>query len=379
MINVTTDQTESEERLDNQDKKEDQERVKIEEMQTQTSQSEATAQEAIAEASEETKTEEIKRKDHRLDLLKERNYYKPFEYPQFFEYYKLQQQAHWLPTEIPMADDLVDFKTKLTAQESNLIIQVLRFFTQGDLEVQNNYNTNLSSVFKKPEVNMMLTAFAGMETIHVWAYSHLNDTLGLPEVEYRAFLDYEAMREKYEYIQNFETNTRKGLAKNLAVFGGFMEGVSLFASFAILMNFPRRGLLKNVGQIISWSIRDESLHSEAICHLFRDFIGENSDLWTDEFKGELYQACRDMVELEDRFIDTCFSLGPVEGLTPEQVKKYIRFIADKRLHNLGLKANYEIEENPLPWLDVMVNAKEHANFFETRATEYSKGAIIDDW
>ena len=328
---------------------------------------------------EEKELEIPEKKDHRQDLLKERAFYKPFEYPQFFEFFKLQQQAHWLPTEIPMADDLVDFKTKLTAQESNLIIQVLRFFTQGDIEVQNNYNTKLSNVFKKPEVNMMLTSFAAMETIHVWAYSHLNDTLGLPEVEYSAFLDYQAMREKYEYIQNFETDTPQGLAKNLAIFGGFMEGVSLFASFAILMNFPRRGLLKNVGQIITWSIRDESLHSEGICALFREYIAENREIWTDDFKKELYQACRDMVELEDNFIDTCFSLGAVEGLKPEDVKLYIRYIADKRLHSLGLKGNYHIKENPLPWLDIMVNAQEHANFFETRATEYSKGAIIDDW
>lgn len=337
----------------------------------------------IEKTATETKKEEVKagketKKKHK-DLLQERQYYKPFEYPEFFEYYKLQQQAHWLPTEVPMADDLVDFKTKLTPQESNLIIQVLRFFTQGDIEVMNNYNTKLVGVFKKPEVTMMLTAFGAMETVHTWAYSHLNDTLGLPEVEYRAFLDYEAMKNKYEYVQNFETDTIPKLAKNLAIFGGFLEGVSLFASFAILMNFPRRGLLKNVGQIISWSIRDESLHSEGICHLFRTLIQENPEIWTDEFKADIYQACRDMVSLEDHFIDTCFSLGAVEGLKPDEVKQYIRYIADRRLGDLGLKANYNVTENPLPWLNMMVNGKEHANFFETRATEYSKGAIIDDW
>jgi ribonucleoside-diphosphate reductase beta chain len=315
----------------------------------------------------------------RRSMLKEREYYKPFEYPQFFEYFKLQQQAHWLPTEVPMADDLVDFKSKLTAQESNLIIQVLRFFTQGDMEVQNNYNTKLVQIFPKPEITMMLTAFAAMETVHVWAYSHLNDTLGLPEVEYKAFREYEAMKNKYEYLQQFSTKTPKGIAKNLATFGGFMEGVSLFASFAILMNFPRRGLLKNVGQIITWSIRDESLHSEGICALFREFIKENPSIWTEEFKNELYKACDDMLKLEDNFIDTCFTLGPVEGLKPEEVKLHIRYVANKRLKDLNLEPQYEIQENPLPWLNLMVNGKEHANFFETRATEYAKGVIVDDW
>ena len=313
------------------------------------------------------------------ELTSPREYYKPFEYPQFFEYFKLQQQAHWLPTEVPMADDLVDFKTKLTAQESNLIIQVLRFFTQGDIEVQNNYNTSLIPFIPKPEITMMLTAFAAMETVHVWAYSHLNDTLGLPEVEYRAFKEYEAMKNKYEYLQDIKATNKKELAKNLAIFGGFMEGISLFGSFAILMNFPRRGLLKNVGQIITWSIRDESLHSEGVCALFRQLIKENPELWTQEFQEELYAACDEMLKLEDHFVDTCFTLGPVEGLTPSQVKDYLRYIANKRLGDLNLEAKYDIKDNPLPWMNLMVNGKEHANFFETRATEYAKGAILDDW
>lgn len=315
-------------------------------------------------------------------IFEERVYYKPFEYPQFFEYFKLQQQAHWLPTEVPMADDITDFKAKLTDAEKNLIIQVLRFFTQGDIEVQNNYNNNLLKYFKKPEIIMMLNSFAAMENIHVWAYSHLNETLGLPESEYSAFLDYKSMRDKYEYIQNFgvlDGNDIAGLAKNLAVFGGFMEGVSLFGSFAILMNFPRLGKLKNVGQIVTWSIRDESLHSEGICALYREITKEHPEIVTDEFVKGIMQACDDMVLLEDKFIDTCFELGPVEGIKPEEVKNYIRYIANRRLETLNLEPLYPISENPLPWLNLMVNGKEHANFFEARATEYSKGAIIDDW
>ena len=318
-----------------------------------------------------------------MSLLETRHFYKPFQYPWAFEYMKSQHQAHWLPTEIPMADDIMDFNSKLNDKEKNLIIQVLRFFTQGDIEVQNNYMTRLSSVFVLPEVASMLASFASIETIHVWAYSYLNDSLKFPESEYSAFMEIEAMRNKYEFLQQFKVSTQAEIAKTLAVFGGFMEGVQLFGSFAILMNFPRRNLLKNVGQIISWSIRDESLHSKAICHLFRQFIQEHPHLWRGEkgreFKKELYDICRTMVDLEDKFIDKCFEMGAVEGLQADQVKQYIRYIADVRLCDLGLKPNYNIETNPLPWLDIMVNAKEHANFFEAKPTEYSKGAIIDDW
>ncbi len=311
-------------------------------------------------------------------MLTTRKVYKPFEYPQYFDYFTKQNQAHWMPTEVPMESDIIDYKNNLSPQETSLIINILRFFTQGDLEVNNNYNSRLIPMFPKPEIKMMLTAFAQMEGIHVWAYSYLNDSLGLPEKEYSAFLEFEAMRKKYDYIQSFDVHSVEDLAVNLAVFGGFMEGVSLFSSFAILMNFPRLGKMKGVGQIVTWSIRDETLHSAGVCQLFRDLVSENKHIWTTELQQTLYSACQDMVNLEDAFIDTCFSMGDVPGIKPEQVKQYIRYIADRRLNDLGLDPLYNVS-NSLPWLDIMVNAKEHTNFFENRATEYSKGAIIDDW
>lgn len=277
-----------------------------------------------------------------------------------------------------MESDISDFRFKMSEEERNLVIQILRFFTQGDLEVNNNYNSHLIPAFPKPEIKMMLSAFAAMESVHVWAYSYLNDSLGLPEKEYSAFLEFEAMREKYQYIQGFNVRNVEELAINLAVFGAFMEGVSLFSSFAILMNFPRLGKMKGVGQIVTWSIRDETLHSQGVCQLFRDLVNENKHIWTQELRSTLYQACDDMVKLEDNFIDTCFALGAVPGLKPEDVKQYIRYTADKKLNDLGLDKVYHAA-NPLQWLDVMVNAKEHANFFENRATEYAKGAVVADW
>lgn len=312
-------------------------------------------------------------------LLTHRKFYRPFEYPQYFEFFRKQNQAHWLPTEVPMESDISDYRFRLTPQETSLITQILRFFTQGDIEVNNNYNTRLIPMFPKPEIKMMLSAFAAMESIHVWAYSYLNDSLGLPEKEYSAFMEYEAMRNKYDYLQNFQVNSMEDLAVNLAVFGGFMEGVSLFSSFAILMNFPRLGKMKGVGQIVTWSIRDETLHSQGVCQLFRDLISENKHIWTQNLRSTLYQACDDMVKLEDAFIDTCFAMGAVSGLTAEEVKSYIRYIADRKLNDLGLDRVYMVSKNPLPWLDIMINAKEHTNFFENRATEYAKGAVVEDW
>ena len=314
-----------------------------------------------------------------MALLKDRIYYKPFEYPWAYDAWLTQQRVHWLPEEVPMADDIKDWNKKITDGERNLLMQIFRFFTQADVEVNNCYMQKYGRVFKPTEVQMMLAAFSNMETIHVAAYSHLLDTLGIPDVEYEAFLKYDEMKAKYDYMQEWGVDTKEDIAKTLAVFGAFTEGLQLFASFAILMNFPRFNKMKGMGQIISWSVRDESLHTESIIKLFRTFISENPEIWTEEFQRSLYVTCSEMVEHEDAFIDLAFELGGVEGLAGSEVKQYIRYIADRRLTQLGLQPIYRLEKNPLPWMDEMLNGMEHTNFFENRSTEYSKAATQGSW
>lgn len=314
-----------------------------------------------------------------MSLLEAKPIYKPFKYPWAFEAWQLQQQLHWLPEEVAMADDVQDWKKKLTPEEKHLLTQIFRFFTQADIEVNNCYMKHYSNVFKPVEVQMMLSAFSNMETVHVAAYSHLLDTLGLPETEYQAFMKYKEMKDKYDYMQRFGVSTKKDIATTLAVFGAFTEGLQLFASFAILLNFPRFNKMKGMGQIITWSVRDETLHTMSIIKLFRTFIQENPEVWTEELRSNLYEACATIVHFEDAFIDLAFEVGDVEGLNARQVKQYIRYIADRRLMQLGLKEIYMVDHNPLPWLDEILNGVEHTNFFENRVTEYSKAATTGTW
>jgi ribonucleoside-diphosphate reductase beta chain len=187
------------------------------------------------------------------------------------------------------------------------------------------------------------------------------------------------MKDKYDYMQQFGVETKADIAKTLAVFGAFTEGLQLFASFAILLNFPRFNKMKGMGQIISWSVRDESLHTNSIIKLFRTFIEENPELWTEEFQRELYVACSTIVDHEDAFIDLAFEIDGVQGLSGQEVKDYIRWTADRRLLQLGLQPMYRIAKNPLPWLDAILNGVEHTNFFENRATEYSKASTQGTW
>jgi ribonucleoside-diphosphate reductase beta chain len=314
-----------------------------------------------------------------MSLLDADPIYKPFRYPWAYDAWLMQQRIHWLPEEVPLADDVKDWHKKLTDGERNLLTQIFRFFTQSDIEVNNCYMQHYARVFKPTEVRMMLAAFSNMETIHIAAYSHLLDTIGMPEVEYQAFLRYRQMKDKYDYMQQWGVDTREDIAKTLAVFGAFTEGVQLFASFAILLNFPRFNKMKGMGQIVTWSARDETLHTNSIIRLFRSFIGENPQVWTEAVQRDVYVACSTIVALEDAFIDHAFAMGDIEGLTADSVKLYIRYIADRRLTQLGLQPIHRVTANPLPWLDEMLNGVEHTNFFENRATEYSKAATRGSW
>ena len=314
-----------------------------------------------------------------MSLLDANPIYKPFRYPWAYEAWLLQQRIHWLPEEVPLADDVKDWHNKLSPEERHTLTQIFRFFTQSDIEVNNCYMRHYSRVFKPTEIQMMLSAFSNIETVHISAYSHLLDTLGMPEVEYRAFLKYKEMKDKYDYMQEFGVATKADIAKTLAVFGAFTEGLQLFASFAILLNFPRFNKMKGMGQIISWSVRDESLHTQSIIRLYRTFIAENPEVQTEAFERDIYRVCETIVTHEDAFIDLAFELGGVQGLGPDEVKAYIRYIADRRLLQLDLQPIYRTERNPLPWMDAMLNGVEHANFFENRATEYSRAATRGTW
>ncbi len=315
-----------------------------------------------------------------MSLLKEREYYKPFQYPWAFENYKKQQQMHWLPEEVPLQDDIKDYNQKLSPEERLLLDNIFKFFTQADVDVCGGYAHHYLPTFKQPEVRMMLVSFAAMEAVHQDAYSLLLETLGKSDDMYQEFFDIHAMMEKHEYLQDFSMGTPFDMAKTMAVYSAFTEGVQLFSSFAILLNYPRHNLMKGMGQIVTWSIRDESLHVEGLSQLFRTFMQENPELWTDKLKYEIYCAAERVVELEDKFIDICFDKAEIPDLKAEEVKEYIRYIADRRLLGLGMKNIFHsADENPLPWIDMQVNAVEHTNFFENRATEYAKASTQGNW
>ena len=315
----------------------------------------------------------------KLKLTDERQYFKPFSYPWAYDAWLKHEQSHWIHTEVPMLEDVKDWKKRLTSEEKTFLTNIFRFFTQGDIDVAGGYVNNYLPYFPQPEIRMMLCGFAAREALHVAAYSHLIETLGMPESTYNEFMQYEEMKAKHDFFAQIAGQDAQTIAQQIAAFSAFTEGMQLFSSFIMLLNFPRHGKMKGMGQIITWSIVDETMHAQSMIKMFRTFIEENRDIWNDELKSEIYKIAEKMVELEDKFIDLAFSIGPMEGLDGDDVKRYIRYIADRRLISLGLKGIFKVKKNPLPWVEEMVNAPIHTNFFENRATDYAKGALTGSW
>jgi len=314
-------------------------------------------------------------------LKDERQYFKPFNYPWAYDKWLKHEQSHWLHTEVPMLEDVKDWKKKLSDSERNFLTNIFRFFTQGDIDVAGGYVQNYIPHFPQPEVRMMLLGFAAREALHIAAYSHLIETLGMPESTYSEFAEYEEMRAKHDYIVDLSSKngTTESTAAHIAAFSAFTEGMQLFSSFIMLLNFPRHGKMKGMGQIVTWSIVDETQHTEGMIKLFRSYVEENNEIWNDSLKGKIYSIAEKMVELEDKFIDLSFATGAIEGLTANEVKEYIRYIADRRLISMGMKGIYKRKKNPLPWVEEMINAPTHTNFFENRATDYAKGSLSGGW
>jgi ribonucleoside-diphosphate reductase beta chain len=314
-----------------------------------------------------------------MSLIDRRDFYKPFEYQEAFDFYLDQQRSHWLADEVPLASDLNDWKQKLTESEKNLIGNILKSFAQTEVHVNDYWSSKVSQWFPKPEIVAMTSTFGSFEAIHAQAYARLNEALDLED--FKAFLEDEAALSKIERLTETPMGTLSEKAQSLAIFSAFTEGVNLFSSFAILMSFQLRNLMKGTGQIIEWSVRDESLHSKAGCWLFRTLIDEVPEINTEELRNKVTEACHLSVQLEFDFIEKAFEMGEVEGLNRAQLQNFIKARANEKMIELGYNAVYnDIDPNLLKqmeWFGHLTSGKTHQDFFAGRVTDYAKST--SDW
>lgn len=302
----------------------------------------------------------------------------PMHYPKAHEYFLKQSYSHWNWNDVNLSSDVTDWKQHLTESERQVVGHILKGFTTAEVLVNDYWINKVARRFKIPEIQQMAVTFGAFEAIHIESYSKLNESLGLED--YTGFLEEPTTKAKLDNILDRPEKTKKDIALSLAVFSAFTEGVNLFSSFAILLNFSRFNKMKNTGQIISLSIRDESLHSEAGCWLFRTFVSEYPEVFTNELKAEIYEAARISVKLEDAFIDKAFELGPIEGLDPIDLKQFIRFRCNTKLAELGLNANWrnvdkEAVTRITSWFDILSAGITSTDFFSTAVTEYSIGVV----
>ena len=315
------------------------------------------------------------------DITQERVVYKPFEYPEAHDFWMKQQQAHWLHTEVPMMSDVNDWKQNLSETEKNIIGSILKGFAQTETVVNDYWSNLVTQWFRKPEIIKMAVTFASFETIHAEAYSLLNEELGLDNFD--EFLEDESTMAKIQSLMDVrDSHTGEidwsTIAKSLAIFSAFTEGVNLFSSFAILLSFKLRNLLKGVGQIVEWSIRDESLHSEAGCWLFRQLILEKPELNTPELRKSIEEAALLSLKLELDFIDKVYEMGDLDGCSKYDLVSFIKFRVNTKMQDLGygpiVNGIDEASIKRMKWFDSLSAGKQHTDFFANRVTNYSKGA-----
>jgi ribonucleoside-diphosphate reductase beta chain len=314
-----------------------------------------------------------------MNITQYRPHYKPFEYQWAYEFFKDQHRVHWLPEEVPLASDVNDWKIKLTESEKNLVGNILKSFAQTETYVNDYWSTKVALWFPKHEIKAMACAFADFESIHAESYARLNEELGLDN--FQAFMEDEEAKAKIDRLVELPGNTLEEKALSLAIFSAFTEGVNLFSSFAVLMSFQLRNLLKGTAQIVAWSVRDESLHSKAGCILFRTLLEENPQLNTPTLVDAVYEACELSVKLEFDFIDKAFEMGNIEGLTKEQLKNFIKARANDKMKELGYNSLYnDVDPNLLQqmeWFGHLTSGVEMQDFFAQRPSSYSKS--IADW
>ena len=326
-------------------------------------------------------------------LFTERIEYKPFEYPIYYtEGWLKQAQAFWLHTEIAMQGDVKDWNEKLDDAEKNLVGNILLGFAQTECAVSDYWTTMVTKWFPKHEIKQMAMMFGSQETIHATAYSYLNETLGLED--FAAFLHEPSTSAKFELLTSTTADwthedlaksaqARREVARSLAIFSAFAEGVSLYSSFAVLYSFQMRDKLKGIGQQMKWSVRDESLHSRMGCQLFRHMVEEYPELH-EQVKNDVMQAAELMVELEHNFIDKMFEMGDLENLKADDLKHFIVKRANEKIAELGYVEgpfmdydNDKAEE--LDWFYHLTGGHTHTDFFAIRPTDYSKAGEDENW
>lgn len=314
----------------------------------------------------------------------------PIKYRWAWEHYLNGCANHWMPTEVPMNQDVEIWKShQLTDDERLVILRNLGFFSTAESLVGNNLVLAIFKHVTNAECRQYLLRQAFEEAVHTHTFLYVVESLGLNEGEifnmYRenttiAKKDAFEMELTAEVLsEDFSTESTEGaqaFLKNLIGFYVIMEGIFFYSGFVMVLSFLRRNLMKGIGEQFQYILRDETIHLNFGIDLINGIKSENPHLWTSEFQQEMVDRIRTAVELEVEYAESCLPRG-VLGLNVDLFRDYVQHVADRRLERIGLPTQYN-SSNPFPWMSETIDLSKEKNFFETRVNEYQVGSLSWD-
>jgi len=304
----------------------------------------------------------------------------PIRYQWAYDLYQQAVRNTWFPHEIALKEDLADFE-KMTEDERHAVKFLMAFFNPAELIVNRSIALGMYPYIKSPECHLYLAKQMWEEANHCVAFEYVLETFPFNrEKIFDLHLDVPSMIAKEAYINRYmkrmtedtldiETvDGKKDFIRNLVATNIVMEGIWFYSGFMVALSFRQRNQLRNFGSMVSWVVRDESLHLKFGMSLIQTILEENSELLTEDFAKEIQQIIIDGVDLETAYNKDLFPNG-ILGLNADYVNQYVQYIADRRLEELGLPKYYN-STNPAKWMSTATDVYELVNFFEAQNTSY---------
>jgi ribonucleoside-diphosphate reductase beta chain len=318
--------------------------------------------------------------DRQPDIFEKRINLKPYEYPQLYEYVPAIRHSYWIHSEFNFTSDIQDFKSRLSAPEKSAIKNTMLAISQIEVAVKSFWG-DLYHRIPKPEIGSVGSTFAESEVRHADAYSHLLEILGLNS-EFKALKKKPAIMKRVQYLEtalkNSKSDDDKEYAEAILLFSLFIEHVSLFSQFLIIMAFNKhKNMLKGISNVVEATSKEEQIHGDFGIDLIKILQNEHPEWFTSEYKTYIQNVCKEAFEAEQHVVDWIFENGELDFLPKAVINEFLKNRFNKSLESIGIDSVFEIDEtlvSETEWFDDEIIGTKHGDFFVKRSINYSKRA-----
>ena len=318
------------------------------------------------------------RAKRRRNIFSKRTNLKPYEYPNLNEYVDAIRHSYWVHTEFNFTSDIQDFKVHLTEQERTAVERAMLAISQIEVSVKTFWG-DIYKRMPKPEIGNVGATFAESEVRHADAYSHLIQLLGLNS-EFENLLQVPAIRRRIKYLEKSITNSKavenKEYFESIVLFSMFVENVSLFSQFLVIMSFNKhKNMLKGISNAVEATSKEENIHAEFGFDLVNLIKEENPEWWTEELVEDLVISTKEAYEAEKELVNWIFEKGDMDFLTKNQTLEFIKNRFNLSLNSIGIDNIFDINSTILEtteWFDDEILTTKHTDFFNKRSINYSK-------